>query len=108
MLYEEIVSGELTVESMLRYVVLGTKFKWKHAVTDETLLHALFRASEADPVVLTQLLIFNDCLLNEAAGDDAATPLHAAAEQNFIGSARVMLRNGADAMANNAHEQSPL
>lgn len=95
-LLREATSGpEPNLSSLLEYMVAGADLK--HA--KPSLLHS-FLASPVhteDPVVVTQLLVYNDAPLDVPS--DTERPLHVAARRNFVASCRVLLRNGADAKA---------
>ena len=107
-LFDVLGKGNLTELELLRFILMGANLKFKHAETEFSLLHALLAFHKhSDPVVLSQLLVFNDCALDVPASSKMR-PLHVAASLNFLATCRVLLRNGADPMAVNSSDETAL
>ena len=102
----------ISVEEALKYILMGVNLKWKHAETKQTLLGGFLLSRDeefdSDPYIVTQLLIFNDCLLDEPFGEAQLRPLHVAAQRNYLATCRVLLRNSADPDAQAATGETAL
>lgn len=105
-----LVAGKLSVLGALELILQGANLK-QAAVDGVPVLHALLEspALAQDPVVLTQLLVYNDCVKDALVGSNQERALHVAARRNFVASCRVLLRNGAGAVSLTSEtKESPL
>jgi hypothetical protein len=112
-LFEELKGPDLDTSELLKYVILGANLKWVNA-EGESLMHCLLRHAAASteegvgPVALAQLLTLNDAASDVASRLDGQRPLHIAAQKDFTGVCRILLKAGANASAVDNAGQSPL